>query len=59
LDHVQARLSALMPYRVAADVQQHLLPLDAGTSPETLRGHTLQIGKQLSDAAADQSPAAA
>jgi hypothetical protein len=59
LNHLQARLSALMPYRVAADVLQHLLPLDAGTSPETLRGHTLQIGKQLSDAAADQSPAAA
>jgi hypothetical protein len=59
LDQLQARLSALMPYRVAADVLQHLLPLDAGTSPETLRGHTLQIGKQLSDAAADQSPAAA
>jgi len=59
LDQLQARLSALMPYRVAADVLQHLLPLDAGTSPETLRGHTLQIGKRLSDAAADQSPAAA
>src|SRR6476660_6835266 len=59
LDQLQARLSALMPYRVAADVLQHLLPLDARTSPETLRGHTLPIGKQLSDAAADQSPAAA
>jgi len=59
LDHLQARLSALMPFRVAADVLQHLLPIGAGTSPETLRGHTLQIGKQLSDATADQSPAAA
>ena len=59
LNHLQARLSALMPYRVAADVLQHLLPLDAGTSPETLRSHTLQIGKQLSDAAAEKPPAAA
>jgi hypothetical protein len=58
LDQLQARLSALMPSGVAADVLQHLLPLDAGTSPETLRGHTLQVAKQLSDAA-DQSPAAA
>src|SRR5450631_1648407 len=33
LDQLQARLSALMPYRVAADVMQHLLPIDAGTSP--------------------------
>jgi hypothetical protein len=48
-----------MPYRVAADVMQHLLPIDAGTSPETLRSHTLLIGEQLSDAAAETSPAAA
>jgi hypothetical protein len=48
-----------MPYRVAADVMQHLLPIDAGTSPETLRSHTLLIGEQLGDAAAEKSPAAA
>ena len=59
LDHLQARLSALMPYRVATDVLQHLLPIDAGTSPETVRGHTLQIGEQLGDAAAKKPPAAA
>jgi hypothetical protein len=59
LNHLQARLSALMPYRVAADVLQHLLPLDAGTSPETLRGYTLQVGKRLGDAAAEKPPAAA
>ncbi len=47
LNQLQARLSALMPYRVAADVLQHLLPIDAGKSPETLRSHTLQVGKQL------------
>ena len=48
-----------MPYRVAADVLQHLLPIDAGTSPETLRSHTLQVGKRLGDAAAEKPPAAA
>jgi hypothetical protein len=59
LNQLQARLSALMPYRVAADVMQHLLPIDAGMSPETLRSHTLLIGEQLGDAAAEKSPAAA
>ena len=46
----------LMPYRVAADLLQHVLPIDAGTSPETLRSHTLQVGKRLSDAAAEKPP---
>jgi hypothetical protein len=59
LDQLQARLSALMPYRVAADVMQHLLPIDTGTSPETLRSHTLQVGKRLGDAAAEKPRAAA
>ena len=59
LDQLQARLPALMPYRVAADVLQHLLPIDAGRSPETLRSHTLQVGKRLGDAAAEKPPAAA
>jgi hypothetical protein len=59
LDKLQARLSALMPYRVAADLLQHLLPINAGTSQETLRSHILQIGKQLSDAAAEKPPVAA
>ena len=58
LNQLQARLSALMPFRVAADVLQHLLPVDAGTSPETLRSHTLQVGLQLADAAAQKPPAA-
>jgi hypothetical protein len=48
-----------MPYRVAADLMQHLLPIDAGTSPETLRSHTLQVGERLADAAAEKAPAAA
>src|SRR3712207_2561572 len=59
LSRLQAQLSALMPYRVAADLLQHLLPIDAGTSPETLRSHTLRIGQQLADAAAEEPPAAA
>ena len=48
-----------MSYRVAADVLQHLLPIDAGRSPETLRHHTLRIGEQLGAATADQPTTAA
>jgi hypothetical protein len=48
-----------MPYRVAADVMQHLLPIDAGRSPETLRSHTLQIGQRLGEAAAKKPLTAA
>src|SRR4051795_6692175 len=59
LNQLQARLSALMPFRVAADLLQHLLPIDAGKSPETLRSHTLRVGKQLVDEAAEKPPAAA
>jgi hypothetical protein len=59
LDELQARLSALMPYRVAADLLQHPLPIDVGKSPETLRSHTLQVGKRLSDAAAEKAQIAA
>jgi hypothetical protein len=51
LDQLRAHASALMPYRVAAGLLAHLLPLEAGTSPETLRGHTLKAGEQLRDAA--------
>ncbi len=59
LDQLRAHLFALMPYRVAAGVLAHLLPVAAGNSPETLRGHTLKIGEQLRDAAAVKSAAAA
>src|SRR3954463_9107505 len=51
LDQLQAHLSALMTYRVAAGVLAHLLPVAAGTSHETLRGHTLKAGERLGDAA--------
>jgi hypothetical protein len=60
LNQLRARLSALMPYRVAGDVLQYLLPIDAGTSPETMRSHTLRVGKQLADATPEpNTPAAA
>jgi hypothetical protein len=52
LDQLRAHMSALMPYRVAAGLLGHILPVDAGTSPETLRGHTLKVGERLRDAAA-------
>lgn len=47
LDQLQAHLSALMPYRVAADVLRQVFPVDTGNDPETLRGHTLKIGGEL------------
>jgi hypothetical protein len=59
LDQLRAHLSALMTYRIAADVLTHLLPVDAGTSPETLRGHTLKIGEQLRQAPAVEPASAA
>ena len=59
LDQLQAHLSALMSYRVAAGVLQHLLPIDAGRSPETLRHHTLQIGAQLGTTTSSQPTTAA
>jgi hypothetical protein len=59
LDQLRAHLSALMPYRVAAGVLEHLLPVEAGKSPETLRGHTLRLGGQLRDAAAAKPATAA
>ena len=59
LDRLQAHLSALMTYRVAAGVLAHLLPVAAGTSHETLRGRTLEAGERLRDAAAIEPDAAA
>jgi hypothetical protein len=40
-----------MPYRVAAGVLEHLLPINAGIDPETLRACTLKVGEDLRDAA--------
>jgi len=46
-DQLQAHFSALMPYRVAADVLKQVFPVDAGKDPETVRRHTLKIGAAL------------
>jgi len=59
LDQLRAHLSALMPYRVAAGVLVHLLPVEAGSHHETLRSHTLELGGQLRDAAAAETTATA
>jgi hypothetical protein len=59
LDRLRTHLSALMPFRVAADVLTYLLPADVGMSPETLRAHTLKIGAQLCDLPTAKPTAAA
>ncbi len=59
LDQLQAHLSALMTYRVAADVMAQMFPVDAGNDPETLRCHTLKLGAELRDQAAVQPDTAA
>jgi hypothetical protein len=59
LAQLQAHLSTLMPYRVAAGVLGHLLPVDAGISHESMRGCTLKFGEALRDAAALEPTAAA
>jgi hypothetical protein len=51
LDQLQAHLSALMTYRVAAGMLEQMLPIDAGKCHETLRCHTLKLGEQLHDRA--------
>ena len=53
LDRLRARLSALMPYRTAAEVLGQVFPVDAGADPETLRRHTFKIA----DALLHRSPA--
>jgi hypothetical protein len=58
-DQLRAHFSALMPYRVAAGVLAHLLPVEAGKSPETLRGHTLKIGERVRGTPAGKPAAAA
>src|SRR5215213_9824081 len=59
LDQLQAHLSALMTYRMAADVLEQMFPVGAGNSPETLRCHTLKIGADLRDQAAVRPDTAA
>jgi hypothetical protein len=59
LDHLRAHLSSLMPYRVAAGILAHLLPVEAGRSPQTLRSHTIKFGDQLRDSPAAKPAVAA
>jgi hypothetical protein len=54
-----AHLSAFLPYRVAAGVLEQLLPVEAGTDPETLRARTLKVGEEVRDAAAAEPATAA
>src|SRR3954453_16450823 len=58
-DQIRAQFSAFLPYRVAAGVLQQVLPLDAGTDPETLRAQTLKVGEDLRDAAPAEPATAA
>jgi hypothetical protein len=51
LVQLRAHLSALMIYRVAADVLEQMFPVDAGRNPETLRRHTLRVGEALTGCA--------
>jgi hypothetical protein len=53
-DRLRAHLSALMTYRVAADLLEQRFPIDAGTDPETLRRHTLRVGEAVVDRAASR-----
>lgn len=48
-----------MPDRVAAGVLEHLLPIDAGIDPETLRAQTFKSGEELVDTATAEPAAAA
>ena len=59
LDRLRAHLSALMTYRVSADLLEQMFPVDAGIDPRTLRRHTLKAGAALADGAAIRPPAAA
>src|SRR5690242_1863977 len=59
LDQLRAQYAALLPYRVAAGVLEHLLPVGTGTTPETLRAHTLKLGAALRDPAPAAPTAAA
>ena len=47
LDRLRAHLSAVMAYRVGADLLEQMFPVDAGMDPETLRRHTLKAGAAL------------
>jgi hypothetical protein len=47
LDRLGAQLSALMPYRTAAEVLAQMVPVDAGMAHETLRRYTFRVAEEL------------
>ncbi len=59
LDQLRAHLATLVPYRMAAGVLEHFLPVEAGITHETLRGCTLKLGEELRDATAAEPAVAA
>jgi hypothetical protein len=48
-----------MTYRIAADLLEHMFPVDAGKHHETLRRHTLKVGEALGDYVATRPETAA
>jgi hypothetical protein len=58
LDRLQAHLSALMTYRMAADLLEQVFPVDAARHPETLRRHALKVGEALGECATARPEAA-
>ena len=56
LDRLQAHLSALMPYREAADLLGQMFPLDAARHPEALRRHALKLAEALGKCPAPTPP---
>jgi hypothetical protein len=59
LDQLRAHLATLVPYRMAAGVLGHFLPVEAGITHETLRGCTLKLGEDLRDATTAEPAVAA
>src|SRR4051794_27675142 len=59
LDQLRAHLATLVPYRIAAGVLEHFLPVEAGITHETLRGCTLKLGEEVRDAAPAEPETAA
>ena len=59
LDRLRAHLSALMTYRVSADLLEQMFPIEAGVDPRTLRRHNLKAGAALADRAAIRPSATA
>jgi hypothetical protein len=49
----EGQLVFLVAYLPSGMVLAHLLPMQAGTRPETLRGHTIKVAGQRRDAATE------